>query len=132
ETDKLVLCPDGSGNGSAMVESMNCGFETLTCVMVTVLLPGLVIETLCVHCFPKPTLPKLTAVGFNCKELGFVSPPGLPSRPVQPFRKKSVAMRLTPTLSTWQRPGFFFRDFFPIRSTPPLLVISITRPPSTS
>ena len=132
ETDRLVFCPDGSESGSAMVESVNCGFETLTCVMVTVLLPGLVIETLCVDCFPKPTLPKLTADGLNCKEPGCVFPPGLPSRPAQPFRKKSVARRLTPRLNTWQTPGFFFRDFFPTRSTPPLLIIPITGPPNTS
>jgi hypothetical protein len=92
--------------------------------MVTLLLPGLVLETLCVDCFPMPTLPKLTDVGFNCKEpgSGSVFPPGLPSRPVQPFRKKSVAMRLMPRLSPCQTPGFLLR---PITSPLILPVASV-------
>ena len=70
ETEAFVTCPEGRESGRAIEESVNCGFDTLTLVMVSVLLPGFVIEKFCVDCFPKPTLPKLTAVGFSCKEAG--------------------------------------------------------------
>ena len=68
ETEMLAACPEGSESGSAVEATVNCGLDTFSLVIVTVLWFGFVTEKVCVDCLPRPTRPKQTLLGFSCKE----------------------------------------------------------------
>jgi hypothetical protein len=64
-TVKLLDCPVAMDIGNVAPGKLNCGLESVAWVIDTAVLPVLDIEIDCVACFPTPTLPKLTLVGFN-------------------------------------------------------------------
>jgi hypothetical protein len=53
--------------GNAAPDRLNCGFEKVAWVMEIAELPVLEIATGWVLCFPTPTFPKLTVLGFTWK-----------------------------------------------------------------
>src|SRR6516164_6872893 len=71
ETETLVVCPDPSESGSDTAARVNCGFDRLILVILTVLWLGFITEMVCIDCLPRPTRPKLTFPGLNCRELGW-------------------------------------------------------------
>jgi hypothetical protein len=132
ETEKLVACPGGSESGSMAEDSVNSGFDTMTCVMVTVAVPGLPTETVCVDCFPIATFPKLRAVGFSLRAPGCVlPPPGLLIRPVHPFSARRTTSRLGILSHVWTG-DLFVRTRSLTRWTPPAPAASMANPPLMS
>jgi hypothetical protein len=59
ETEKVPTCPVARAMGRVIPERLNCGLESVACVMLTATVPLLVTERLCEVAFPTATFPKL-------------------------------------------------------------------------
>jgi hypothetical protein len=67
-TVKLIVCPTPNAAGVVIPETVNCGFDTDTCVMFNATFPEFTIDTVCVAAFPTVTFPKVTLVELSWKE----------------------------------------------------------------
>jgi hypothetical protein len=64
-TVKLLDWPVAMDSGKVAPGKLNWGLENVAWVIDTEVVPVFEIEIDCVACFPTPTFPKLTLVGFN-------------------------------------------------------------------
>lgn len=64
-TVQLLDCPVAIDIGNVAPGKLNCGLENVAWVIDAVVVPVFEIEIDCVACFPTPTFPKLTLVGFS-------------------------------------------------------------------
>ena len=84
--EKLPDCPGPRAIGNVTPERLNCGLESVACVILIATVPVFETETLCVALAPTATVPKLILLGFNWNSAAIVCEVAL-TAPVQLFRK---------------------------------------------
>ena len=86
-----ALCPTGNAMGVVNPATLNCGLETVACVMFRAVLPVFETETVCVVALPTVTFPKLMLPGNNWK-IAWTACFDPLTTPAQPFSSKNEGM----------------------------------------